>query len=337
MAETGVDIETIGTFRRGSHAEQKLRIGEVAENPLITFGSDMVRLVNEDVVEFAGREPFEHVRFAHSLGHGEQVPAVSAPTGAGQQAQFIVRAAEHFSVGGHRVLEDLFSFGHIQHAPRIALPHVERGEIGFAGTGGGDNDGTVFAVRTQLFQAGQRFALHGVGFDLLAFALFEDRRTRWCLMTQLLFVALEILFVLGNPRLGERFGIGKLGFHLRLDLIDEFAAFQGRDFEIPLALGVQGRLGQVGTADIQIVVGAAILQMAGEHIPLGMERLAFHIRVRRSVRSAVPDAHVDAGDMFKPQQVPECGRSVEMVLGGGDEATALRAAVAFGTGFEVFE
>ena len=97
--------------------------------------------------------------------------------------------------------------------------------------GGGNDDGTVFAVRTQLFQAGQRFALHGVGFDLLAFALFEDCGTRWCLMTQLLFVALEILFVLGNPRLGERFGIGKLGFHLRLDLVDEFAAFQGRDFE----------------------------------------------------------------------------------------------------------
>ena len=195
----------------------------------------------------------------------------------------------------------------------------------------------MFAVRTQLFQAGQRFALHGVGFDLLAFALFEDCGTRWCLMTQLLFVALEILFVLGNPHLSERFGIGKLGFHLRLDLVDEFAAFQGRDFEIPLALGVQGRLGQVGTADIQIVVGAAILQMAGEHIPLGMERLALHIRVRRSARSAVPDTHVDAGDMFKPQQVPECGRGVEMVFGGGDEATALRAAVAFGTGFEVFE
>ena len=115
------------------------------------------------------------------------------------------------------------------------------------------------------------------------------------------------------------------------------AAFQGRDFEIPLALGVQGRLGQVGTADIQIVVAAAIFQMAGEHIPLGMERLALRARMRRSVRSAVPDAHVDAGDMFKPQQVPECGRGVEMVLGGGDEATTLRAAAAFGTGFEVFE
>ena len=157
----------------------------------------------------------------------------------------------------------------------------------------------MFAVRTQLFQAGQRFALHGVGFDLLAFALFEDCGTRWCLMTQLLFVALEILFVLGNPRLGERFGVGELGFHFRLDLVDEIAAFQRRNLEVPFALGAQGSLGQVGATDVQVVVGASILQMASEHIAFGMERLALRTRLRRTVGSSVPDAHINACDVLE--------------------------------------
>ena len=64
----------------------------MVEDALVPFGSNVVRLVDENVVEFVGSEPLEHVWLAQSLSHGEQVAAIGALASTGQQSQFVVCA-----------------------------------------------------------------------------------------------------------------------------------------------------------------------------------------------------------------------------------------------------
>ena len=143
VAEQLEDVDAIGAFRCGGHAQHEVGIPEMVDDALIPFGARMMNFVDKNVVELVRGELRQGLRLTHGLHRGEHVAPILLFAGAGIQSQLGLRTTEHLLVGFHRRFEDHLLLGDVQHAPGPVLTHVERGKIGFACSRGRHDDRTM--------------------------------------------------------------------------------------------------------------------------------------------------------------------------------------------------
>ena len=145
VAEQFEDVRSIGAFRRCRHAEHEIRF-EMVDDAFVRIGCRVVHLVYENVVEIVCSELREHFRTRHRLHSGEYVFAVRFLAGAGEQAEFTVRAAEHFLERFLGFAENLLLLRDVQHAIWFDLANIECGQVRLAGAGRGNDDSAAFAL-----------------------------------------------------------------------------------------------------------------------------------------------------------------------------------------------
>ena len=79
MEET-IDVETVGTIGCGRHPGQETGF-EIVHDGLVCGGTDVMDLVDHDVVETVPRDPSVDLRIGHGLHRGEYVVFIRTPLG----------------------------------------------------------------------------------------------------------------------------------------------------------------------------------------------------------------------------------------------------------------
>jgi hypothetical protein len=268
------DVEPVGALGGGGEAEQQLG-GEVIEPAPVAGGGGVVELIHDHHVVGGGVDG-GGVLLGKGLHGGKHVTPVAGPFAI--HLQFAEGAiAQHLAEGEQGLLQDLLAVGDEQQPGRfgegellrkvaVQAGHVEGGEHGFAGAGGGHHKVAEALMQGALgLQLIEHLLLVGVGPQVepgerrggadVVVAAGEGE------------LMVEAGLVVGRGGVGLELALFPVGVEVGLELLEHGRRFQCRQTHIPLEAIEQGRTGKVGGAD----VGGAGATAAMEQPGLGME------------------------------------------------------------------
>ena len=303
------DVEPVGALGGGGEAEQELR-AEVIEPAGVAGGGGVVELVHDHHLEAIGGD-LGQAALGEGLHRGEHM----APL-AGDLAIHVELAeggiAQHLAEGGERLLQDLLAVGDQQQGRGIGrgealgkvgvqTGHVEGGEHGFAGAGGGHHQVVPAVVQRALGrQLIKHLALVGVGPQI------EPHRQSAAASGGIVTagegeLVIEAGLLDGGGVIGLEFALFPVGVEGGLELAEHRRGFQGGQAHVPLQSVEQGGGREVGGADVSGAGAAGTVKEPR----LGMQTCTARVGADPHLgatlhqpveRLAIGGAHVDGGE-----------------------------------------